>query len=116
MTASRPRYGSMTEMLINTRDVQTTTLRIDGLACSTCIRHVMKVLDRLTGVIHVEPNPTAKEAVIEHVPGSIDAFALAGAVRVAGYRATVLSSVPDADCATAQSTIRAARPCCCSGK
>jgi Cu+-exporting ATPase len=96
-------------------DVLTTTFLIGGVSCSACVRHVERALDGIPGVIHVEVDLAHNRAVVEHLPSSVDAAALAAAIRDTGYGATVIESVNEAvDRPTALQPARACCGCGCS--
>ena len=44
--------------------VQTTTLRIAGMSCGACVRHVTRALDGITGVVHVDVDLQRGQAVV----------------------------------------------------
>jgi copper chaperone CopZ len=70
-------------------EIQTTTLRVTGMSCGACVRHVTKAVDGLTGVVHVRVDLNRGELVVEHLPAHVDITALVTAVRDAGYAARV---------------------------
>lgn len=87
--------------------VQMTTLRIGGMSCGACVRHVARALDGLTGVVHVEVNLQEQQATIEHLADWADEASLVAAVKDAGYvaRAVGRDIYTQAD----------ERPKCCGG-
>jgi copper ion binding protein len=61
-----------------------TTLKIEGMSCDHCVRHVSNALKGLTGVTSAEVDLKKKTAQVEHADGvSLDA--LKAAVSEAGY-------------------------------
>jgi copper chaperone CopZ len=76
-------------------EVRTTTLGIGGMSCGTCVRHVSRALDGLSGVVHAEVDLAKNEATVEHLPAFTDEAALVAAVRDAGYPARVTGTRED---------------------
>ncbi|MDR0583989.1 MAG: copper ion binding protein [Treponema sp.] len=61
-----------------------TTLKIEGMSCDHCVRHVGNALKGLEGVRSAEVDLQKKTAQVEHAEGvSLDA--LKAAVSEAGY-------------------------------
>ena len=60
-----------------------TTLKVNGMMCPMCKKHVEEALNAFAGVT-AEVNLEAKEAKVNH-PDSISAQELADAVTKAGY-------------------------------
>jgi predicted TIM-barrel fold metal-dependent hydrolase len=56
-----------------------------------------EALDGMTGVVHAQVDLRTNEAIVEHIPGYVDAAALIAAVRDAGYDAGVARTVDDRD-------------------
>jgi copper chaperone CopZ len=63
-----------------------TTLRITGMTCNGCVKHVDKALREVQGVTAVEVNLAAGTAKIVHEPSAAPT-ALVAAVESAGYEA-----------------------------
>jgi copper chaperone CopZ len=98
-------------------DVRTTTLSIAGMSCGACVRHVTRALDGMTGVVHAQVDLRTNEAIVEHIPGYVDAAALVAAVRDAGYQAGITRTVDDRDLMTRRPEAPSACGCgCCGGK
>lgn len=74
-----------------TAGVETTVLTVEGMTCGSCVRHVTRALEGMTGVVDVQVNLPAKQAVVEHLPHWAGEAALVAAVKDAGYRAAVHS-------------------------
>jgi copper chaperone CopZ len=68
--------------------MQTTLLRIEGMTCSACVRHVEEALRGVAGVTRVEVK--IGEARVEHEGASRDA--MIEALREDGYEATSLTA------------------------
>lgn len=68
-----------------------TLLRIQGMTCASCVRHVEKALQKLPGVSYVEVNLATEKALVQY-PGIEQDAALIQAVEKAGYEATVLKA------------------------
>jgi len=62
-------------------------LKIDGMSCQNCARHVREALQALPGVEYAEVNLERGEAQVKGE--GIDPAALPAAVEKAGYRAIV---------------------------
>ena len=77
--------------------IHTTTFAVGGMACSVCARHVMRALDGMNGVVHVEVDLRKNETIVEHVGAQVDAVALAAAIRDAGYSARIQVTAADED-------------------
>jgi Cu+-exporting ATPase len=63
--------------------VKMTTLKVNGMMCPMCKKHVEEALNAFEGVV-AEVNLEAKEAKVNH-PDTITAQELADAVTKAGY-------------------------------
>ena len=63
-----------------------TNLRITGMTCNNCVRHVDKALRTVPGVTSVEVNLPEGRAKVEHAD-STGLAALIAAVESAGYEA-----------------------------
>jgi copper chaperone CopZ len=63
-----------------------TTLRITGMTCNGCVRHVDKALRAVPGVTAVEVNLAEKTAKVVHEESALPA-AMVAAVESAGYEA-----------------------------
>ena len=86
-------------------EVQTTTLTVGGMSCGACVRHVIRALDGLTGVVHAEVDLERGEALVEYLPAFIDSTALVAALKDAGYIARV-SETPEQPSDTSPSAAR----------
>ena len=64
-----------------------TTLRITGMTCNNCVRHVGKALQSVPGVKSVDVSLPDQRANVEHET-SADLAALVAAVEKAGYQAS----------------------------
>jgi copper chaperone CopZ len=111
------RYSRMKHSDTEPPDVRTTTLSIAGMSCAVCVRHVARALDGLTGVVHAQVHLPTNEAIVEHIPGYVDAAALIAAVRDAGYQASIARTVDDRDVMARRPEPSSACGCgCCGGK
>lgn len=63
-----------------------TTLRITGMSCNNCVRHVDKALRAVPGVTGVEVDLPEGRATVEHAETTAPP-ALIAAVESAGYEA-----------------------------
>ena len=79
---------------------QITVLKVGGMSCDACVRHVTRALEGMRGVTHVEVSLTKAEASVEHEPDRVDAHALRAAIRDAGYDAVAVT--PRCCCSASQ--------------
>jgi len=93
--------------------IQTTILRIAGMSCGSCVRHVRRALEGMTGVVRVSVDLPSNQATVEHFPDRVDAASLVSAIRDAGYDARVRSVESRSDGADGSETPRSAD--CSSG-
>jgi copper chaperone CopZ len=63
-----------------------TTLRISGMSCNNCVRHVGEALRGVAGVSSVDVNLTEGSATVTH-DDRVDHASLVKAVESAGYDA-----------------------------
>jgi copper chaperone CopZ len=70
---------------------ETTKLRIAGMACGSCVSHVTRALDGMTGVVHVEVDLAKGEAIVEHGQKWVGEASAIAALKDAGYRSQVTS-------------------------
>ena len=66
----------------------TTTLRITGMTCNNCVRHVGEALKKVAGVANVEISLPEGQAMVDH-DDLTTLPALVAAVESAGYEAAV---------------------------
>ena len=64
-----------------------TKLKIEGMTCGGCVRHVTHALEQVAGVTRVNVSLEAAEATIHH--DGADVQAMIAAVEEDGYRAKV---------------------------
>jgi copper chaperone len=64
-----------------------TTLRISGMTCNGCVKHVDKALRAVPGVSAVEVSLADNQAKVVHDPQQSPLPALLAAVEAAGYGA-----------------------------
>ncbi len=64
-----------------------TKLKVDGMTCGNCVKHVTHALEQVAGVTHVDVSLEAGEATIHH--DEADVQAMIAAVEEDGYRAKV---------------------------
>ncbi|AUX48219.1 hypothetical protein SOCE26_097500 [Sorangium cellulosum] len=65
--------------------MEETTLRVDGMSCPSCIRHINSALCALDGIGKVDVRLREGTVVVQHDPASAPVPALVEAVRGAGY-------------------------------
>ena len=61
-----------------------TVLKIEGMSCAHCVRHVKEALEAVAGVKSADVNLQAKSAAVEH-GDETSLAALRAAVTEAGY-------------------------------
>ena len=93
--------------------VQTIKLSIGGMTCAACVRHVIKALDEVTGVVHVDVDLQKSEATVEHLPDAVDLGSLVAAVQDAGYQARIREWGTEAGEAVARSAAGGCSTGCC---
>lgn len=67
---------------------QKTVLRVDGMTCRSCIRHVESALREVDGVCSVDVRLSEGEAIVEHEGREPPVAAMVEALREAGYEAS----------------------------
>ena len=65
----------------------TTTLKIDGMSCEHCVKHVKEALEAVAGVSSAAVNLKDQSALVDH--NGVELSALTAAVSDAGYEAAV---------------------------
>ncbi|MDR2176785.1 MAG: copper ion binding protein [Treponema sp.] len=61
-----------------------TTLKIEGMSCDHCVKHVTKALEELSGVKSAAVSLEEKSAVVDH-EDAVTLAAMKAAVEEAGY-------------------------------
>jgi copper chaperone len=65
---------------------QETVLKVTGMTCSSCVRHVSHALEEVNGVTRVDVRLATGEVRVQH-DGSVPSNSLVTAVMDAGYEA-----------------------------
>ena len=65
--------------------MESITLPIEGMTCGGCVANVERVLKAIDGVRSVNVSLDPGQAVVEFVPGSVNATHLRSAIEDAGY-------------------------------
>jgi copper chaperone len=65
--------------------MESITLPIEGMTCSGCVANVERVLKAIDGVQRVQVTLEPAQAIVEYVPGRVDAARLHSAIEDAGY-------------------------------
>jgi copper chaperone len=65
--------------------MESITLPIEGMTCSGCVANVERVLKAIDGVQRVQVTLEPAQAIVEYVPGQMDAARLHSAIEDAGY-------------------------------
>ncbi|MEE9285466.1 MAG: heavy-metal-associated domain-containing protein [Dehalococcoidia bacterium] len=65
--------------------MKTDQLRVEGMTCENCVRHVTKALQGVAGVSSVQVDLAAGRASVEYDPGQATVEAMAAAIKEAGY-------------------------------
>jgi copper chaperone CopZ len=109
------RYPDMNESKrANTPLVHTTRLRIVGMSCGACVRHVTAALNAVTGVVHVDVDLPKNEAVVDQLLDRVNETDLIAAISSAGYHASVLaSSSEQGDVVSQPALAHRSTGCCC---
>lgn len=68
---------------------RTTTLSVQGMHCSSCVKRVERALAAVKGVKSVKVDLATELAVIESEAGQVDVLELSEAVRNIGFNASV---------------------------
>jgi copper chaperone len=79
------RYGGMTQR--NVEIIETIVLKVQGMSCDACVRHVTRALEGMRGVSQVDVSLKQASATVEYEPAKVDVQALQAAIRDAGYAA-----------------------------
>lgn len=74
-------------ILVENRDMNRTTLKIDGMSCGHCVMSVKKALESLDGV-KIE-NVSVGSAAVEYDPAVASPEQIVEAVSDAGYKAAL---------------------------
>lgn len=69
-----------------------TTLRVEGMTCNGCVRHVREALRGVPGVAAVEVDLASGQAHVQRDPATASDAHLVAAVEAAGYTATVAAA------------------------
>jgi copper ion binding protein len=64
-----------------------TTLKIEGMSCDHCVKHVTQALEGISGVSSAKVSLKNKNAEVEHA-GTVSPDAMKAAVIEAGYEIT----------------------------
>lgn len=64
-----------------------TRFQVDGMSCSSCVRHIDDALRRIDGVEEVDVKLREGTVLVKHDPSSAPTNALVEAIRDAGYDA-----------------------------
>ena len=91
MPCEPPRYVGVNERN-EAEMIVTIVLNISGMSCGACVRHVMRALEGMRGVSHVDVRLNEKRAVVEYDSSQVDVHALQAAIRDAGYDVAPRSS------------------------
>ena len=79
--------------------VETTTIRVGGMTCASCVARVeraIEALEALPGVIKATVNLSTESARVEYLPDTLSRERIAQAIGEAGYEAEVGKEAPDA--------------------
>lgn len=81
-------------------DLQSQAFRIEGMTCASCVAHVSRAVQKLTGIQSVEVNLARGRAVVNYDPTRSSSDAISQAIVEAGYEAQ--SEDPQTDLAAAE--------------
>jgi len=76
--------------------VETTTIRVGGMTCASCVARVERAIEALPGVIKATVNLSTESARVEYLPDTLSRERIAQAIGEAGYEAEVGKEAPDA--------------------
>lgn len=108
------RYQDMNESKrAKTPLVHTTRLRIVGMSCGACVRHVTTALNAVTGVVHVDVDLPKNEAVVDQLVDRVNETNLSAAMSNEGYRASVMASSIEPGDLASQPAPASSTGCCC---
>jgi len=65
--------------------MQQTMLQVDGMSCSSCVRHIQHALGELDGIDNVDVKLREGTVVVQHDAASAPLDTLVEALRDAGY-------------------------------
>ncbi len=68
-----------------------TALKVDGMTCQSCVRHVSHALTALPGVGDVKVTLSDGKVVVDHDPEKAPVALLIDALTDAGYKGTALT-------------------------
>ena len=87
-------FGQSTEQKSVTTQEKTekVTLKISGMTCSGCAKHIHKALTELKGIVDNEVRYPGDIAVVTYQPGEIKVEEIIRAIEKSGYKAKKLKS------------------------
>jgi copper chaperone len=69
-------------------NMETTTIKVDGMSCGGCVKSVTGVLTALAGVAKAEVSLEQKQAVVEFDAGKVTRDQLKAVIEDAGFEAS----------------------------
>jgi copper chaperone CopZ len=72
--------------------LQTTHVAVEGMSCGSCVRHVTRAIEGLTGVVRAEVDLSRGHAVVDHRDSWVGDAGLIAAIEDAGYRGRLVQS------------------------
>lgn len=71
--------------------------KIGGMTCAACAARIEKVVGRADGIESVHVNLASEKGMVEYIPGVIDESGIVTKIEKAGYEATPIRNVDEAD-------------------
>jgi copper chaperone len=90
-----------------------TTVKIEGMTCGACVRHLARVLEALPGVVHVAVDLGRKEGRVGHLARWAGDSALIEAIADAGYAANLATNPTPEIEQPRRASATGATACCC---
>jgi mercuric ion binding protein len=69
-------------------ELETVTLKVEGMTCGGCVIGVRKVLTRLDGVSKADVSYETQRAVVTYDPAKVTVQQMIAAIKTLGYKAT----------------------------
>ena len=73
-------------------ETRTQTLKVEGMVCDACVRHVTNALMGLSGVKSADVSLSNKHALVAYDPARVDSAQMISAIADEGYEASPLLS------------------------
>lgn len=87
LTPALPAYGERGKLTAKGTNMETTTLKVEGMSCGGCVKSVTNVLCALPGVAKAEVSLELKSACVEFEPGKTTREDMKRVIVDAGFEA-----------------------------